>query len=1300
MVAAGPPGRNCVIVHFPQDTALLLDRTGKGKATNKFIFLVAALHLLAERYSGSSQQLIATTPLRQGAAAGPVDAADSLFFFRMDAHAAASIRDLLKMVHNQLVEGKDRADFDFNAFRESFVLNGLGAPEALLRLGLSYSAVNEVNALLAETELLFNVVEAGPDRCRVELHYDESVYAPSLVRRMAAQYVHLAGQVCADLGAAPGKLGIVTPGDQQLLASFNNRTLRDDTGKTVIDMFRDQVSRVPDNTALVTAEQSFTYRELDRRSDLLAAYIIQIVGVQPDEIIGVLLDYSEWRMIGLLAVLKAGVAYLPLRPDFPVGRINFMLEDCSCRAVVASSCYQALTASLQVAHRIIVPEHVDSFSGQLAPPAIAPHHLFVVLYTSGSTGKPKGVLLEHGSLADRLRGEIMLYGLTENTVTIQTSNYAFDSSLLDFFLPVVLGGRLVMPREEEIVDFKKLAARIEAGNVTDIQVNPNFLRSFLEEIIRSGVTFNNSLQRIWSGGESLNKTLVELVHAHLGNTRISNHYGPTEGTIDALVEQDIREFSANVIGRPIYNMQVYILDKHCNLQPPGVPGELCVSGKGLARGYLNLEALTREKFIAHPFLPGERLYRTGDLARWLEDGRVEYLGRIDDQIKIRGYRVEMGEVEHALLGHGSIREALVVAKADSDGIKFLVAYVIGAEALDVTALRLFLREKLPEFMIPSFFVQLDKFPLTSVGKIDKKALPEVEAQPRENLLHYAGPQNATEAALQAIWAGLLTKHPIGINDNFFEIGGHSLKVTQVMSRVFRELQVQVGFRDVYNYPTIAQLARFIMQSRHTAYQSIPAVAQRASYPASSAQMRMWLLQGLGGQRTAYNITDAFEIEGSVRVEALGQAVWGLVKRHESLRTTFCLEGEQLTQRIAESQSPDTCLRYHDLTSEANQEHVLRAFVAAEAATVFDLVRGPLLRVNLFCLGEERYVFTMSVHHIVIDEWSMQVLMEELALLYNAYSQEQDVSLPALRIQYKDYAEWQRSLPATVLAAQEAYWLDVFKGAVPKLNLPTDQARSARPGAEARYRFEISREETERLRAICRSEEATLYTVLLAVLNVLLHKLSGQEDIVVGTVVSGRNHADLEPLVGLFVNTLALRNSPTPQLPFTGFLRNVKERTLMAFENQDYPFEELVGKICTEREPGRNPLFDVFFELQVEPVEQQLIHLQLKPYQAPYRAEAKFELALSVTEKPDHVSLLWSYDESRFRAGTVTALSQYFLNLVRAFGNAPQALLGQVSLLSDHDESILKRKLKEAKGVSHIDSSPAASPALPAVSFNF
>ncbi|HEU0051733.1 MAG TPA: amino acid adenylation domain-containing protein, partial [Longimicrobium sp.] len=773
-----------------------------------------------------------------------------------------------------------------------------------------------------------------------------------------------------------------------------------------------------------------------------------------------------------------------------------------------------------------------------------------VMYTSGSTGEPKGVMVPHRAIGRLVINNGYADFGADDRVAF-ASNPAFDASTMEVWAPLLNGGRIVIIPQDVLLDPRRFADALNRHGVNVLWMTVGLFNQYAEELKHE----LPRLRYLIVGGDALDPRVIARVLRSGPPKHLLNGYGPTETTTFAITHEivEVAEDARGIpLGRPISNTRVYILDGAGQPVPVGVAGEMYIGGAGVALGYLDRPELTAERFVANPFAGG-RMYRTGDLGRWLPDGTIEFLGRNDFQVKIRGFRIEPGEIEARLLEHPGVREAAVLAREDVPGDTRLVAYVVGPDSVAVDALREHLSERLPEYMVPSAYVRLERLPLTPNGKVDRRALPAPEGDAYARRVHEA-PVGETEAALAEIWSELLRVERVGRHDHFFELGGHSLLAVRVISRVRQVLGAEVALAELFERPVLADLARAIDGAARTELPPIERVDRGERLPLSFAQARLWFLERLHDLGGTYHIPTQVRLGGELDRGALRRALDEILARHEALRTTFVeVEGEPV-QRIALVEESRFHLLEHDLGGHPDAAAELRRLAAEEADAPFDLEQGPLIRGRLVRLAEHDHVLLLTMHHIVSDGWSMEVLTRELGALYDAFHRGEANPLPPLPVQYADYAAWQRRwVDGDVLQAQAEYWKEALAGVPELLELPTDRPRPARQDhAGSTVAIDLGEELTAGLKALGQRHGTTLFMTLLAGWAAVLGRLSGQHEVVVGTPSANRGRAEIEGLIGFFVNTLALRVDLSERPTVAGLLEQVKRRALGAQHHQDIP----------------------------------------------------------------------------------------------------------------------------------------------------
>ncbi|UNZ00503.1 amino acid adenylation domain-containing protein [Zhouia spongiae] len=878
-------------------------------------------------------------------------------------------------------------------------------------------------------------VAPGSDELIINFTYNLNNYDRQGVLKLKQHFFNVINSFVSDPNQLLGKINYLTSDEEiELLCEFNETATIYPKEKTIVDLFEEQVEKTPNRVAVVFEGKELTYCELNERANQLAHYL-QNKGVKPESLVGICVERSLEMIVGLLGILKAGGAYVPIDPSYPKERISYILKDSNCGIVISQVDIELPETTSEIIYLDADRNKITTGSVENVVSELDGNNLAYVIYTSGSTGYPKGTLINHYSVS-RIAKRPKYVDVSINDNVLQLSNFAFDGSVFDIYTTLLNGAKLVLVRKEMVVDIEKLANFILSEEISVFFVTT----ALFNTIVDFDVEFLKNIKKILFGGEQVSQKYVNEAYSALGDNKIVHVYGPTESTVFASFYQVSKLHSGTIpIGKPIDNTEVYILDEAQSLVPIGVVGEICISGDGLARGYLNRPELTAAKFVDNPFNEGDRLYKTGDLGRWLPDGNIEFIGRKDSQVKIRGFRIELGEVEHVLQGNTHVISCVVDVTESSSGDKDLVAYFVGSDSITSQELREYMGSLLPSYMIPSYFVKLEELPLTSNGKLDRKSLPELKGLSIDIGIEYLGPRNEIEEQLVGIWSDVLDipEGEISVTANFFELGGHSLKVLKLSSKLYKDLGLKVSIQDLFTYNSILSQAELISESEKECYQEIPKVEKAESYVLSSSQRRLWVLSQFESANVAYNMSSVHEL-GLIDVETLESSFNKLIARHESLRTIFRENDEgDVRQFILEEMFFK--IDYEDLEGISTSD--LRDRIAIYRNRSFDLSEGPLLRGAVYRLSKDHYVFVYVMHHIISDGVSMETLFGELISIYDKIEKGTSLELTPLRIQYKDYAEWQQSeLKSGALSVSRNYWLDQFKGELPVLDLPTDYTR--------------------------------------------------------------------------------------------------------------------------------------------------------------------------------------------------------------------------------------------------------------------
>ncbi|AJD64037.1 peptide synthetase [Pseudomonas aeruginosa HB13] len=1276
------------ILELDIDLSQALRRVAQQEGATAFALLLASFQALLYRYSGQADIRVGVPIANRNR----VETERLIGFFvntqvlKADLDGRMGFDELLAQARQRALEAQAHQDLPFEQLVEALQPERSLSHNPLFQVLFNYQSEARGNgqafrfdelqmesvqfdSRTAQFDLTLDLTDEEQRFCAV-FDYATDLFDASTVERLAGHWRNLLRGIVANPRQRLGELPLLdAPERRQTLSEWNPAQRECAVQGTLQQRFEEQARQRPQAVALILDEQRLSYGELNARANRLAHCLIAR-GVGADVPVGLALERSLDMLVGLLAILKAGGAYLPLDPAAPEERLAHILDDSGVRLLLTQGhLLEHLPRQAGVEVLAIDGLVLDGYAESDPLTTLSADNLAYVIYTSGSTGKPKGTLLTHRNALRLFSATEAWFGFDERDVWTLFHSYAFDFSVWEIFGALLYGGRLVIvpqwvSRSPE--DFYRLLCR---EGVTVLNQTPSAFKQLMAMACSADMaTQQPALRYVIFGGEALDLQSLRPWFQRFGDRQpqLVNMYGITETTVHVtyrpVSEADLEGGLVSPIGGTIPDLSWYILDRDLNPVPRGAVGELYIGRAGLARGYLRRPGLSATRFVPNPFPggAGERLYRTGDLARFQADGNIEYIGRIDHQVKVRGFRIELGEIEAALAGLAGVRDAVVLAH-DGVGGTQLVGYVVADSAEDAERLRESLRESLkrhlPDYMVPAHLMLLERMPLTVNGKLDRQALPQPDASLSQQA--YRAPGSELEQRIAAIWSEILGVERVGLDDNFFELGGHSLLATRVISRVRQEQQLDASLKALFERPVLEAFAQGLERTTD-AVSTIPLADRQQPLALSFAQERQWFLWQLEPESAAYHIPSALRLRGRLDVDALQRSFDSLVARHETLRTRFRLEGGRSYQQVQPAVSVS-------IEREQFGEEGLIERIQAIVVQPFDLERGPLLRVNLLQLAEDDHVLVLVQHHIVSDGWSMQVMVEELVQLYAAYSRGLEVALPALPIQYADYALWQRSwMEAGEKERQLAYWTGLLGGEQPVLELPFDRPRPARQSHRgAQLGFELSRELVEAVRALAQREGASSFMLLLASFQALLYRYSGQADIRVGVPIANRNRVETERLIGFFVNTQVLKADLDGRMGFDELLAQARQRALEAQAHQDLPFEQLVEALQPERNASHNPLFQVLFNHQSEirsvTPEVQLEDLRLEGL-AWDGQTAQFDLTLDIQEDENGIWASFDYATDLFDASTVERLAGHWRNLLRGIVANPRQRLGELPLL--------------------------------------
>ena len=1270
-------------------------QTAQAHDSTSFMLLLATFQTLLYRYSGQRDIRIgvpnANRPRHE--TQGLIGFFINTLVLRAELDGRLPFNQLLAATRETTLAAQAHQDLPFEQLLEAFPQ---AREQGLFQVMFNHqqrdlSALRRLPGLLAD-ELPWHSREAKFDlqlhseedrngRLSLSFDYADELFDASTIARLATHLINLLQAACAQPHQAVGDLALL-----QAAEHTEQRNWSEAPCAPAQRLVPEQLNQHSDErTALVWQDASLTFAQLHTQANRLAHYL-RDKGVGPDVCVAIAAERSPQLLIGLLAILKAGGAYVPLDPDYPADRLAYMLADSGVQLLLTQT---PLLQQLPVAEGVSVIAmdslKLDSWPTQAPGLHLNADNLAYVIYTSGSTGQPKGVGNTHGALAERLQWMQATYQLDESDVLMQKAPISFDVSVWECFWPLISGCRLVLAGPGEHRDPHRIAQLVQEHGVTTLHFVPPLLQLFVDEPLAAECT---SLRRVFSGGEALPAELRNRLLTQLPAVQLHNRYGPTETAINVTHWHCQRtDGERSPIGRPLGNVLCRVLDEQFNLLPAGVPGELCIGGIGLARGYLGRAGLTAERFVADPLgAAGARLYRTRDRVRWTADGVLEYLGRLDQQVKLRGFRVEPEEIQARLLAQEGIAQALVLVRETAGGAQ-LIGYYTASGELDELDVKAALAAELPEYMVPAQLIRLDVMPLSPSGKVDRRALPEPVWQVREHV----EPHTALEQQIAAIWRTVLGLPRVGLRDDFFALGGHSLLATQIISRTRQACDVELPLRTLFEASELgafAEQVRLIQASGQRNQQSaIGKVDRRQPVPLSYSQQRMWFLWQMEPDSPAYNVGGMARLRGVLDVGRFEAALQALIMRHETLRTTFPSVDGVARQNVAAQSS--VRMNWQDFSAFTEAERQLRVQQLAdqEAHGPFNLETGPLLRACLVKAGEQEHYLVLTLHHIVTEGWAMDIFARELSALYEAFIDERESPLEPLPLQYLDYSVWQRQwLEAGERQRQLDYWTTQLGNEHPLLELPSDRPRPAVQSHQGElYRFDLGDELAAKVRAFNAEHGLTLFMTMTATLATLLYRYSGQTDLRIGAPVANRIRPESEGLIGAFLNTQVLRCQLDGQMRVAELFEHVRHTVIEGQSHQDLPFDHLVEALQPPRSAAYNPLFQVMCNVQRWEFQQsrQLAGMTVE-YLANDARATKFDLNLEVTDLDHRLGCCLTYSTDLFDEPRIARMAAHWRNLLEALIADPQQRLSELAMLQAHEQRALQDGLGIEAGEHRLD----------------
>ena len=1268
---------------IPSEVVRAVRAAGAKAGSSLFATLLSGFATLMHRLSGQDDLVIGVPSAGQSATGheGLVGHCVNMLPMRIRVNAAAGADTLLAQVRTTSLDAFEHQALGFGKLLEvlpiprdpgrlplvSVIFNlDRTMPAAAMPFDGLRPELLSVPRVCENFDLFVNAVE-GDAGITLECQFNSDLFDAATVRRWMGNYEQLLTSFVSAPRTAIGKLDILTDTDRAALARCNQTELSVPADLLVHEMVEAQARRTPDATAVEFNASSVSYAELDARANQIA-HVLRLRGAGRGLLVGLCLDRTPDLLAALLAILKSGAGYVPLDPNYPQDRLSFMATDAALTVLLTDSRI-AGELSLDAASVLRLDRDAALVAAQPTTAltrdvsSAGPEDTAYVIYTSGSTGTPKGVLVPHRAVVNLLASVQREPGLTSADTMLAITTLSFDIAVSEVLLPLTVGARIVLASRETASDGPMLQQLIEARGVTFIDATPATYRLLLA----AGWRGSQSL-RVICTGEAMPKDLAQTLTTCA--REVWNGYGPTETTVWSTFARVTAPVEKVLIGYPVANTRIQILDAQGQQVPIGVAGEMLIGGRGVTRGYLNRPELTAERFIADPAVAGRMLYRTGDLVRLLPTGDLECLGRNDNQVKVRGFRIEPGEIENVLRRAPGVDAAVVIAREDRVNDVRLVAYIVAAsDGVISDELRALVRNALPDFMVPNTYVRLTALPLTPSGKIDRKALPAPQAAVVTTKQDFVAPRTKSEQIMASIWSDVLGLGQVSVRDDFFALGGHSLLASQVLSRLRRDFGVQLSFRTIFEAPTIEMLARLMDAARHgdtplapVAVELIPPRVDRSSAALSVLQERLWLLEELEpSQRSAHAHSASWTLRGALDVPRLERALQSLVMRHETLRTRF-VNVDGVRRQLIEA-SGSAVLGQHDLShlDPAAQTTALDEFFRAQQSNAFDLSQAPLFRVAVLRLSPDTHLLYTLQHGMVWDGWSFDLFVRDVTELYAADEQQRAPSLPALAISYGDFASWQSAWLASPEAAQQSeWWKAQLAGALDEIQLPTDRPRpeiSTHAGDQTTLEF--SREETEHLRALARRFDTTLFMVAFAAYNVVLHRYTGQTDLLVGSPVRARTRPELEELIGPFVNTVMLRTHIEPSRPFSELLRSVRDVTLDSFSNQELPFELLGARVP--------PVRALFSMQDARERASTMGTLALEQYHVP-QSYATNDLMLWMMESRTTLVAVLNFSTELFDRSTADAFLAQLREMLMAVRDNPELPVAAIDLSTPQDRA--------------------------------
>ncbi|MGN7811046.1 amino acid adenylation domain-containing protein [Flavobacterium sp. 22076] len=1229
-----------------------------------FMTLMAGINALLSRYTGQ-QDIIIGSPIA-GREHPDLENQIGLYLntlaFRTKIDKGFNFIDLLRHEKDVILGSYEHQNYPFDELVDKLELKRDNSRSVLFDVMVilqSQSKLNnfesgklenlefkeyKLNTKTSKFDFAFSFTEKT-DSLSLEINYNTDIYDAFFVEKIASHFEQLITEMIDQPETKILDIDYLSKKEKQLiLTDFNNTAAYYPEDKSIVQLFEQQAAKTPDHTAVIFEDKKVSYQALNEQANQLGGYLRKHYNIQPDDLIGIKLQRNERMITAILGILKSGAAYVPIDLSYPQSRIEYIEKDSNCRLIIDESFLQSFYEE-QHKYSVVNIENRNT-----------PKDLAYIIYTSGTTGNPKGVMVEHKNAIALVNWSKEEYAKSAFDMVYGVTSYCFDLSVYEFFFTLAIGKTLRI---------LKNALDIENYINTDKNVLLNTVPSVVRKLLEDKISLEN-IKVINMAGEILPTDIVDQLP--IEKMEVRNLYGPSEDTTYSTSHLVISKTNRTIsIGRPMSNTQAWILNESLLPVPVGISGKLYLSGEGVTRGYLNKPELTAEKFVTNPFIENERMYDTGDLAYWLPDGNIEFLGRKDHQVKIRGFRIELGEIEAALLQYSTDLKQVVAAVKEVNGEKILAAYYISTKELDKSSLRAFLKDKLPEYMVPGFYVRLESLPLTPNGKIDREILPGING---EDLIRkeYEAPKNEIEKKLAEIWQEILSLKEVGIHDNFFELGGHSMKAMKLISKIKQEFNINFKISEIFIHPTLLSQAEQIVSQEKNFNDTIPLLKKETSYPVSFAQRRLLPLSQIKESSVAYNMPMKLVING-YDPDLFIEALHAVVERHEILRTVFQEDANgNFRQFVKTNEELGLKIKTYDFTKNQNPYKEVFDYVSKDSLEPFDIKRGPLVRFALLKTAENTFVFYSNFHHIIFDGWSYKVLKKDIEVFYNAFKNLEKPLLPDLRIQYKDFTAWQlKTIEGNEYKNQKNFWLNQFQGEIPQLNLSfADKRPNFKTYNGSMLTYLIKEENFESFVKLTNTTGSTPFLNLLGIAAMVLYKNSLQKEIIIGSPVSGRVHPDLDDQVGFYVNTLPLRIFLEEDKTYQDFIETIKETVLSCFDNQSYPFDILTEDLNQGRDLSRSPLFDVMLNLNEYEV---INESSIKAGQyAEEETASKYDLLLEFDLFKDNLQCRFTYNTDLFEKKDIEKLIQEFEKLLETVSQDQQyPLINYLNLIMSQEE---------------------------------